>query len=356
MGSFLQAYGLMKVLQELGHEVEFIDIQKNPEDYQLLGDNRQTFEDEREKSAYKARILKIDKYILRRLKYRNKVALQDKIFEQFRNMYFKKNTQNKYDVCVIGSDEVFNCMNSGQIGFTSQLFGNVPQAKRVITYAACCGSTKFELLSGEMVERITQSFSNVAHFSVRDQNTFDFVRKCTEKNVCFNLDPVLVSNFDTEMKEAQEIKIPGHYCIIYSYYNRFYKKEEIEEIKLFCKKKGLIPVSVGAPQFWADDHIVCSPFECLTLFRNADFVITDTFHGCIFATKYSNHFAVIIRDSNRNKLEDLVQRLNIQSHVVFDMKELEQIFNTKKDSIYLNDFIKKELERTKCYLESSILS
>ena len=38
----------------------------------------------------------------------------------------------KYDVCVIGADEVFNCMQDSPWRFTTQLYGNVPEAKKVI--------------------------------------------------------------------------------------------------------------------------------------------------------------------------------------------------------------------------------
>ena len=43
-------------------------------------------------------------------------------------------------------------------GFTSQLFGNVPEAKRVITYAASCGTTKYEDLPDEIADRIREFF------------------------------------------------------------------------------------------------------------------------------------------------------------------------------------------------------
>ena len=106
--------------------------------------------------------------------------------------------------------------------------------------------------------------------------------------------------------------IRDSFCIVYSYYNRIHKKEEIDRIKSFCKKNKLEIVTVGAPQMWVKNHLVLTPFELLKVFKKASFVITDTFHGTIFSVRYSNKFAVLLRDSNKNKLFDLVCRLGIK--------------------------------------------
>lgn len=73
------------------------------------------------------------------------------------------------------SDEVFNCLNTNGWGFTSQLFGNVSEANRVITYAASCGSTSYKDLPTKVAKRISEAFKGVTSFSTRDQNTHDFV-------------------------------------------------------------------------------------------------------------------------------------------------------------------------------------
>ena len=38
MGSLLQSYALKTTIERLGHQVEFIDIEKREDDYKLLGD------------------------------------------------------------------------------------------------------------------------------------------------------------------------------------------------------------------------------------------------------------------------------------------------------------------------------
>ena len=138
-GSLLQAYSLKKILEELGHTVSFLNIENNDDENRLLATaSHNNYSSEIE------RTLKINKYIVNKLILRFKELFSYKKYDLFRSQYlgiagFENNYQ--YDACVIGSDEVFNCLQHAPWGFTSQLFGNVPQASRVMTYAACCGAT-----------------------------------------------------------------------------------------------------------------------------------------------------------------------------------------------------------------------
>lgn len=355
MGSLLQSYALKKTIETLGSEVEFIDIKKRDEDYILLGGHRQEYHEEHEKDGLMGKIGKIDRYTLNRLKIKRKSGEQRTAFDEFRVKYLNTDRKNcQYDLCVIGSDEVFNCLNSGAWGFTSQLFGNVPEANKVITYAASCGSTKYEELPEKVAEKIRKTFENITAFSVRDENTHKFVGKLTDKLIYDNLDPVLIYNFDREIEQSSLPKMPAHYCVIYSYYNRIHTSDEIDAIKEFCKKNQLTPVAIGAPQFWIKDYIVCSPFQCLRIFKESEFVITDTFHGTIFASKYANKFAVLSRDSNKNKLLDLVEKIGIKKHLMSSILELEDKYSFLKSKDNFDLIIEEETRKTTHYLKSNM--
>ena len=355
MGSLLQSYALKKILENLSIYVEFIDIKRIDKDYILLGEYKQEFRVENEIQGLKGKLTKIDKYVFNRFHMRRLCNKQNSEFEKFRNVILEiHKTSPSYDFCIIGSDEVFNCLCAGSWGFTSQLFGNVPQAKKVITYAASCGSTTYEKLPNAVADRIKESFTKVDGFSVRDKNTHEFVTKLTNKEVVDNLDPVLIYNFDKEIEDTYLPRLPEHYCVIYSYYNRFHSKEEIKAILDFCKKNNLTPVAIGAPQFWIKDYVVCSPFQCLKVFQNADFVITDTFHGTIFSAKYANKFAVITRESNYNKLSDLIQKLNIEKHQISSCVELEEKYKKEKDKKNIERIIESETSKAITYLKKFI--
>lgn len=78
-------------------------------------------------------------------------------------------------------------------------------------------------------------------------------------------------------------------------------------------------------QKWIPSYETLTPFELLKAFQNAECIVTDTFHGTLFGAKFGKRMAVLIRESNQNKLEDLTQRLQIQSHVITDISQLETV-------------------------------
>ena len=164
-----------------------------------------------------------------------------------------------------------------------------------------------------------------------------------------------MGDFEEEIKQVElPPKLPQKYCIVYSYYNRIHKKEEIEAIRNFCKEKGLEIVAIGAPQKWIKKYIVMDPFQVLAAFQNAEFVITDTFHGTIFASKYNGRFATIVRESNRNKLTDLIYRIGVQDHMVSDISELDIAWKAQDSKQKVNNICKIERDRTLKYLENAI--
>ena len=118
-GSFLQAYALKKMMEECGAEVEFVDY--HPGECILPS---------KETTGMKRKIQKGLEIL------RMKGRLRDKIqFVKYKKNYARKNypvlglkeTYNyapKLDLLVIGSDEVFNCIqDNSNVGFAPELFG-----------------------------------------------------------------------------------------------------------------------------------------------------------------------------------------------------------------------------------------
>jgi len=358
-GSLLQSYSLKKIIEEMGHDVAFIDIQKNEQDDALMNGKRHCFISEEEgDSGFISKLRKVDRYTLNRIHIKQLWKYQGALNEKFRRDVLnirKEDNKKSYDICVIGSDEVFNCMTPANWGFTSQLFGNIPQAGKVITYAASCGATVYSELPEAVQNKIREEFQVVSALSARDQNTEDFIRCLTDKNVICHSDPVVVGDLSKELEVSSlPDGLPAHYCIIYSYYNRFHKKEEIKLIQEFCRKAGLEPVGLGAPQMWIKNNLAVSPFEVLAAFKKADFIITDTFHGTILSAKFNGRFAVMLRGSNKNKLGDLISRLNIENHVIDDCSELESAY-LQPDLCDFQIISQVEREKTIKYLSENLI-
>ena len=354
-GSLIQAYSLKKMVESLGYDVCFLDIEKRPEDDELLESNRISYLSEMEAGSFTKKLA--DGYLINRLKNKSIQGDQDKVFNAFRDKYLTPyKGDRRIDAVIIGSDEVFNCMQESDWGFTSQLFGNIGDTDRVITYAACCGFTRLSDVPDAVVTKIRESFENVAAFSVRDANTFEFVSGIRgSEGISYHLDPALLCDLVSEMDaEPTDNKLPEKYCLVYSYKNRIYEQSEIDLIKSFCKEHGMEIIAVGMPQKWIKNFYAASPFELLKIFKGASFVITDTFHGTVFSARFAERFAVIVRDSNRNKLGDLTDRLGIEDHVISDVAHLAEKFDVIHDKTHIEALIADEYERSVNYLRENL--
>ena len=345
---YLQAYSLKKMIESLGNEVRFLAIEKGTDDALSIQCEKKDI-DKKNDSWLETQWNRVKGKILGRNLRR--------VFYEFRNStgLNSVNGDEHFDTCVIGSDEVFNCLQKSKWGFSSQLFGKVEAAERVITYAASCGSTKVDDLSDELREAIKSAMSNLSVVSVRDKNTADFVEKISEKKPVYNLDPVAVGNFDDEIRNVTvNSKLPKKYCIVYSYAERFSDPEEIKAISEYCKKYNLKIVAPFGRQKWIPSYETLTPFELLKAFQNAECIVTDTFHGTLFGAKFGKRMAVLIRESNQNKLEDLTQRLQIQSHVITDISQLDTVLKKELEKKKMGEILGLEREKSLKYLKENL--
>ena len=170
-----------------------------------------------------------------------------------------------------------------------------------------------------------------------------------------HLDPAALEPFDEEIGSARHGKnIPERFCAVYAYANRIHTDEEIRAIRAFCRRHGLKPVALGFQQRWLKHFVTNDPFSLLAWFTKADFVITDTFHGTIFSAKYARRFAVIMRESNRNKLGDLCRKLGVEDHVLDGMEDLERAYGLEDAREKVKAVCLAERARTLRYLSDAV--
>lgn len=343
-GSFLQAFSLKKNIEALGHDVDFINIIPGVQ----LTEYKQS------------KFVRYEKLIKRLLGWN--IVKRFKTIYQFQTRFsheflpflgVKQGYDNSYhDVVVIGSDEVFNIAQQTWFGFSPQLFGHSLNANRIVTYAASFGATTIKEIDhlGKKKE-IAGYLLELDKISVRDKNSFEIVTKLTGSEPMINVDPVLIFDYS---KFVPTEKHKSNYIIVYTYPNRIKDKKEINAIRTFAKNKGLRLLSIGQYFSWCDEVVVPSPFEVLAYFRDAAYIVTDTFHGSVFSIKYNKQFAVIVRDMNNNKLSFLLQQFGLQNRIVSDIEGLSTIVDMQIDYDKVNEMILSEKKRSIRYLVENI--
>lgn len=354
-GSFLQAYGLKKTIEELGHEVQFVDYHvENP----VISTNDINKNDKISKAL---KTLEGDAPLVQKIQYILHKKNFGKRYYRILGLTEEPNYTPELDTLVIGSDEVFNCIQSNKnVGYSLELFGKNNNAKKVITYAASFGNTTISKLEKyEKKEEIAELLSDINSISVRDKNSGKIVEELTGKDVNYNLDPVLIYDYMNKCKEIPDFGIKEKYMIVYAYSNRI-SDEESKYIKEYAKKNKLKVYAIGGAQKCADKLIDCSPFEVLGYFKKAELVITDTFHGSIFSIITHRNFVTLVRKSigdkygNEEKLTDLLNRVGLESRMIYDVNEIEKSVKEEVDWKNTDECIKKSRQNALNYLEGNL--
>ena len=111
---------------------------------------------------------------------------------------------------------------------------------------------------------------------------------------------------------------------MYGYSGRFSDSENAA-IRSYARARRLKIICVGGVQGCCDRFVDCSPFEVLSLFRDAEGVVTDTFHGSIFSIINERPFLTVIRRSqgegygNEEKLRYLLDSLGLSAYGTYEV-------------------------------------
>lgn len=357
-GSFLQAYALKKLIEENGHQVEFVDYHIGSP---IMNTNL------RKKSML---IRKLEKGF-ETLRY--KAPLSHKLaFIRYKSLFGKKylsllgiskerNYIPELDCLVIGSDEVFNCIQkNANVGYSLELFGKNRRTKKLISYAASFGNTTLDKLKkygkDNEIAALLKDFNVI---SVRDRNSGYIVRSLINQEPEYHLDPVLIYDYLHCCPKIPHLQNSDRYLIIYAYAGRI-TEEESNWISDYAHRKELKVYAIGGIQKCADKFIDCSPFEVLAYFKNAQEIITDTFHGSIFSIITHRPFVSLVRKSigdnygNEEKITDLLRSVGLEQQIIYDIKNAETVIRNHIDYITIDRLLNTNKMRTKDFLTHQI--
>ena len=344
-GAQLQMLAMKYYLESIGYQVCILTYEKNFDFDQ----------GEAEKNSmslcsfpYYVKNYLIDKGIGLTLFNFRKVLSHKKSWE---DLEFQSYNQNDCDAILIGSDEVFSI----DVGCNKMMYG-YGLNKPAIAYAPAFGRTTEQLLKEfHCYELVKSGLEKMYALSARDRHTQKMILNMTKRNVPIVSDPVLLYDGRQFIVPIKPIK--KKYLLIYAYDRNMIDKNEIQNIKEYAKRHGLITVSLGTYHKWCDKNIVCNAKEWYSYFKDAQCVITDTFHGSIVAIKNHCNVAVFIRESiNAFKLESLLIETGLQKRRLnqITVENLEFILSEKIDYEKVDKMINNLLITSKQYLKSSL--
>lgn len=226
-----------------------------------------------------------------------------------------------YDCIVVGSDQVWREIYSPDI--EDFFLGFLPEDdKRLkITYAASFGTADSPISEAHLTNcvRLAKRFDAL---SVRERSGVEILKETFGLEARLVLDPTLLLS-------AEQYKFPGKSERTGGVVS--YILDETEDknsiIGQVAESLGLMETKVRISTRSADADTLLKPSveEWLASFASADFVVTDSFHGCVFSIiNHKPFIAIANKDRGLERFTSLLESFGLQERLVFNIEEFER--------------------------------
>lgn len=348
-GGILQCYALQTVLQNMGHEVIVLNRIKSIRLKQMI----------LQIGSFTKSIIK--KYILKRkdinivnplsayyneklntsihfrtiynsvstfIKQKIKISEAICLSRQMNRYYIKE----RFDILIVGSDQVWResyspCITDYFLGFLS----NKDKTKK-IAYAASFGTSE-NPISYEGIKLCKKHINKFDAISTREISGIKLVKELFNKDASLVLDPTLLlsaEDYIQLIKEDDSVsEIPHDTLTTYILDWSQKKKKCIDGIAADLKllnRNDIYPDDSSSYSF----RIKTIP-QWLASFRKARYVITDSFHGCVFSIIFRKDFAVIInKERGSDRFTSLLHILELENRIISvdDKKSIMSVLTT----------------------------
>lgn len=324
-GGLLQAYALQTVLERMGCEVTILDrplhttepfwmrprekAKRVVKKYLLGKHDVQIFLENNEAKAYPI----ISQYTQRFIdEHLHTVMVKD--------THLLKNAD--YDVLVVGSDQIWRCAfhDSKRKLYDAYLEFAEKWNVRRVAYAASLGTDKWEY-NAEKAARCRQLIQKFDAVSVRESSGIKLIKEHFDMDAVHVLDPtMLLMAKDYEPLFIGKTAVSKGKLMIYILDENEEKKKIVDQVST---KIGLRPFAVNAQadniSLPIEKRIQPPVEQWLRGFYDADFVVTDSFHACVFSILFGKPF-LAIGNSNRgmSRFESLFGMLGLKDRLLYE--------------------------------------
>lgn len=310
-GAVLQCYATQEFLRSLGHEVEIINYR--PEyllrPYRLFDKGNIT------RGGFK----RLHKNILQELIIFPTRYSRWKVFQRFINKRLSlskpftelSSVPNTYDAYIIGSDQVWN--PNITCGFDEVYFCNFPFSKGSKKYIAYATSMESKALSATDIQFYHEHLRNFDAISVREKNLQELLSPLADVSILHVLDPTLMVPSDIWDKFIIPSSRKEKYVLVYQVVYDENTLRIAREVANQLKSSVLVVASEAS--FYRRHDYNTSPEEFVHLIKNAECIITTSFHGTAFSIILNRPFYTLKHNWN-TRSSSLLVKLGIQDRMI----------------------------------------
>lgn len=285
-GNKLQNYALQTILQHLGYKVETInDVRSWPnmnswiENWKILLHYITGFR----LKLYHIKMAKFIFWSKRYIRYSSIVVRKDDDANKL---------VNKYDYFVVGADQIWN----PEWPIFSNPFGFATFAKKEqkVAYAPSLGVSE---MPPDRVDEYKSWLRDWKALSCREIDGAKIIEELTGIKVPVLVDPTLMLTRNEWTQIASKPVVKNKYAVLY--YLRNIPDDVMSHIKSNINQKNIDLFVIKA----AGQNDKYSPSEFISLFKNAEMIYTDSFHGGIFALQFHRPLVVLhLKEEGKDKI------------------------------------------------------
>jgi hypothetical protein len=356
-GATLQAYALMKFLQNKNHDVEIINYKP------VYLCTRYNFWYIASQSRY-GKLCEISKffhllYALKNYTKRYKTIERKEPFDKFKKYFlnvtktiYKSNEELKRnppfaDLFITGSDQVWNSVmpNGKDPAFYLDF---VPEGSICASYAASFGQNNIQK---EFVHFVKELLNKFKFISVRETTGLRILESIDIKNGTQVLDPVFLltkQEWSTMLKKQYNEK----YLLVYD----FIHDPAIEEVaKKIAKEKKWKIYSINDYKKlqYANKNISnAGPIEFMELIKSSQMVISNSFHGTAFSIIFEKEFYVFSLKTlnNNSRMIDFLSLIGLSDRHISSKDQIKS--KEHLDYFKIKDVLDKEIMGSKYFLNN----
>ena len=225
-----------------------------------------------------------------------------------------------YDLILSGSDQIWNPKIFPDGRFDPVFFGTFSR-KRRIAYAPSFG---IPAVPDGMQAELKSYLDGFSHLSVRETQGREIVREATGRDVPVVLDPTLLLAADqwASMSNHPADYPTGGYILCYCisrpgaltpYIAQLHQETGLPVVQLCGIRQKVHPK--------ARQILDAGPAEFLDLFRNASYVVTNSFHGTVFSVQFHRPFFTTVSPAElsapeRSRTVSILSRLGLADRVI----------------------------------------
>jgi hypothetical protein len=341
-GSLLQSMATIRSLNKLGHDAYIIDY-RSKSAYSFTNLIKQI----ELKSGIKNVLFKFLRAIYVSIEHRGvekKFAEMRKCYLNLTSAYYNGSEMLnlKADCFVTGSDQVW-----GIDGFDETYLLSFVKDGKKIAYSASFGKADIDETKYHLYEKWLKQYS---HITVREKSAVDLLDKMGINNSGIVLDPVLLLSKEEWNEfigeDCDEKAYNDNLLVYYLHNNPDFRKY----VKDFSNNKH-VKYATMSPTWHhlihgGDKIFAPEVKDFIRTIKHCRYMVTDSFHGTVFALLFNKKFAVIMpNDGTGTRIKSILELTNLESRIITDLNDF-SVVEREIDYGPVNEIIGKERERS----------